>query len=552
MKSNKVTSFFLLLMFLLLQTYNATCQLSVPGQPASTIYNLPQDNKGVIYLSQPDLTLTVQEDEQYPSPYRFGIVMNVDVSPGYTGNWYVLNDGVEIWRATVSAPGAVALSAYFDRFHIPEGGELYIYDMDKTRILGAFTSMNNSESGLFSTELIPGSDMTLEYVKPTGSGLPLIHMNEITYAYRGIGFSYGETDNPERSGKCEVNVICPEGDNWQSQKKGVTKIHVKRGGGTYWCTGSLINNTNLDNEPYILTANHCGFNSSEKELKQWVFYFDYESSECASPVYPPVKALIGATLKAHSGKQQTSGSDFYLVRLEQELPDTFHVFFNGWSRSAEPGNSGVGIHHPGGDLKKISTFNSPLESVTWMGGSAETHWSVVWVKTISGHGVTEPGSSGSPLFDSQGRIIGILSSGESSCDSAYINLPDYYGKFYWSWASDGNDSISRLMYWLDPLGTNLFFLDGRYTNSIDTITPSIQSIFPNPFEDQLTVNITDIRNRQVEVYVYDIFSRMIYSASYLVGDNGNLQVNLGFLSSGLYILKMESKDAIITSKIVRQ
>ena len=554
MKNHKSYFLFPLLVFLFLSPYKGKSQLKVAGEPASSAFHLPLETDGIITVPSPDLTLIRQQDEQFPSPYRFGVVLPVDVSPEHSGKWTLLGDGSEVWRATVSVPGASAISAYFDRFYLPAGGKLFLYDPDKTLISGAFTSLNNSSTGLFSTELIPGSEIILEYVKPRESSLfPDIHMNEITYAYRGTGFLGGEIDSPELAGKCEVNIICPEGEEWQSQKKGITKIHVKRDGGTYWCSGSLVNNTNLDNHPYILTANHCGFNSTEKELNQWVFYFDYESAECASSVYSPVRALVGATLKAHSGDQQAMGSDFYLVALNQEIPDTFHVYYNGWSRGEdEPSTSGVGIHHPGGDLKKISTYNTPLESTAWMGNPGQTHWTVVWSATVSGHGVTEPGSSGSPLFDYRGRIVGFLSSGESACDSLHVNLPDYYGKFSWAWSSDGNDSTTRLKDWLDPLRTNLMILDGRYTNSIDTIVPYAESIYPNPFEDELNISIKEIGNSVVHVKVFDLPGRILYSSGFQVNNTGSLNIRLGFLPKGLYIIRMESEDTTICRKIIRR
>ena len=79
--------------------------------------------------------------------------------------------------------------------------------------------------------------------------------------------------NRDVTGNCEVNVNCPEGIDWQDQKRGVVRIHLKRDGNTYYCSGSLVNNTKTDNIPYILTANHCGFNSTDQELQQWVFLF---------------------------------------------------------------------------------------------------------------------------------------------------------------------------------------------------------------------------------------------------------------------------------------
>jgi hypothetical protein len=494
------------------------------------------------------------EDMNNPSPYRFGIILPVDVSPDRSGSWTTLPNGITIWRATVSSPGALALSAYFDKFHLPEGGKLFIYNADRSQLIGAFSSLNNSQSGLFATELIAGDEMTLEYVQPYENDLaPQIHLNELTYAYRGVGFLDKQGYNPASAGKCEVNVNCPEGDNWQAQKNGVTRIHLKRAGGTYWCSGSLVNNTREDNIPYILTANHCGYDATEAELEQWVFYLGYEAPECVYTGYPSAKSMTGATVKAHSGDLIKTGSDFYLVRMNENIPDSFHVFYNGWSRGNDyPSTSGVGIHHPGGDLKKISTYKTVLQSTTWMGNPGLTHWEVVWAQTVSGHGVTEGGSSGSPLFDKYGRIVGALSGGSSTCDSINLNKPDYYGKFSWSWESDGVDSTRRLKDWLDPESTNLMVLDGRYPNSIDTITPPLQAIYPNPFKKYLTISINEVNDDLVRLSIFDITGRMVYSESYHMNGIGSKQLDLGFLPKGLFILRVESQDDILTRKIIKE
>ena len=189
--------------------YPGTCvaQLSKGGVPPSFNYELKWSQAEKIAVQPPDLSNASMEDEIHPSPYRFGIIVPIDISPAYSGSWSILPDGKKIWRATVSAPGALAVSAYFDRFRIPEGGRLYIYNSDRSQVIGAFTPINNSRSGLFATELIGGEEMTLEYINAEGNELvPQIHMNEMTYAYRGVEYLDKQGYIPFYSGKCEVNV----------------------------------------------------------------------------------------------------------------------------------------------------------------------------------------------------------------------------------------------------------------------------------------------------------------------------------------------------------
>jgi hypothetical protein len=45
-------------------------------------------------------------------------------------------------------------------------------------------------------------------------------------------------------------------------------------------------------------------------------------------------------------------------------------------------------------------------------------------------GTTEPGSSGSPLFNSAHRVVGQLHGGGAACGN---DLSDYYGRLHTSW-----------------------------------------------------------------------------------------------------------------------
>ena len=118
-------------------------------------------------------------------------------------------------------------------------------------------------------------------------------------------------------------------------------------------------------------------------------------------------------------------------------------------------HNGVGIHHPAGDIKKISRYT---QSTT----SSGYDWRVKWSSTDNGHGVTEGGSSGSPLLNANKQIIGDLSTGSSACSPAFLlNGSDYYGKFSHSWDQNGNNSNRQLKPWLDPNNSGIISLNGK-------------------------------------------------------------------------------------------
>ncbi len=439
---------------------NANAQISAGGTPKSILLNL-RDNYEQKEFAAIDVAKAKLEDAEKDAKgelYRYGKTINVNLDINSAGTWTKLSDG-NIWRLKLKSKGAKALGLYFNDFWLPEGGELYLYNEDKSQILGAYTSANNHPSGIFAIELVQGETVTLEYFQPLNQKeQAIISISEMAYAYRSVRFLFKGTDAFGDSESCEVDANCSEGDNWRDQQRGVARISVKSGSDYGWCSGSLVNNTLGDCKPYFLTADHCADGASVTDVLSWVFYFNYELAGCNDPseLEPTPSTMTGAVKKARGG---WNGSDFYLVMFTSYIPIDYNLYFNGWKSTNVASTSGVGIHHPAGDVKKISTYTSTLSNY------GSTHWSVGWSGTTNGHGVTEGGSSGSPLFNNNGRIVGTLTGGASYCSAPTAH--DIYGKVSYSWASNGSSASSRLKDWLDPNNTNPGYIDGKDEDCTD-------------------------------------------------------------------------------------
>ena len=153
--------------------------------------------------------------------------------------------------------------------------------------------------------------------------------------------------------------------------------------------------------------------NANQNLSGYTWYWNYQKTSCqpnanASNPSKGNQTMINGVVKATSGSgtlnnppssNQVAGSDFTLIELNTAIPSTYNAYFAGWDRSSSSASSGVGIHHPNGSAKKISTFNSNLASSSYNGGAFNAHWEVYWDATTNGHGVTEGGSSGSPIFN---------------------------------------------------------------------------------------------------------------------------------------------------------
>ena len=137
------------------------------------------------------------------------------------------------------------------------------------------------------------------------------------------------------------------------------------------------------------------------------------------------------------------------------VPSNYNPFFAGWDNSGDIPSTTVCIHHPAGDIKKIS-FDDDAASISQAMGSSEANstWTVQWDRNTT----TEGGSSGSPLFDQNHRIIGQLWGGGASCFN--LNSPDYYGRVSMSWEPSGSNQTNQLKHWLDPNNAGASFIDG--------------------------------------------------------------------------------------------
>lgn len=373
------------------------------------------------------------------------------------GTWMVDDSGRDIWKLQLYSPGAKGCVVHFSRFAIPEGGQLFVYNPDGSVILGPFTSADNPKRLSYSIGMIYGNEAIVEYIAPrakvaNGKSLriePDLEISRFAYVFRDVIDLRKNTSNIDASGSCQVNVNCSEGDNWREQQRSVARIYVVEDGMGGWCTGSLINNLKNDGRPFFLTADHCcGENGT---FSEWNFFFNYETLGCSTTSSGPVTVINGCTRKARA--PLNGASDFLLLELNttKEQIEEFSGVFNGWTTAILPNPSGVGIHHPAGDVKKISTYTLPLTSTTYLGqsetGALNAHWEVYWSATTNGHGTTEGGSSGSPIFNNNGYVVGTLSGGSSSCDA--VNASDLYGKFSVHWAAY-SDTLKQLKHWLDP------------------------------------------------------------------------------------------------------
>jgi len=504
-----------------------------------------------ITLSEIPVTELLQEDEVEKvsgNPLRFSVSVKCHIDFSKDCEWYIV-DNHKVGLLKIKAPVGFGMLLYYSDFMIPDQGKLFIYTSEKKFLLGSYTSATNPERGYFATELVPSGELIIEYNSPASVDNPKIIIEETGIAYKPIMHS---SDGFGGAGACEVNINCEEGSGFQDAKRALARIIVKQGASSYWCTGSLLNNIRQDFTPYLLTADHCGFTSTPQELGQWIFYFKYEGPECSNPLNDlefNSYTMTGATKIAAAGKMGTDiRSDFKLLVLNESIPPSYNPYFLGWSIADTGSPFGVSLHHPQGDIMKISTYQTPLVSTAWA-NTPNTHWKVLWAETPNGHGVTEGGSSGCPILDSEGRVIGQLTGGEATCNSP--NLPDYYGQFRFSWDQIGDADSTKLKPWLDPDNSGLTYLNGGWLG-IDQFVklPEKLELHPNPANDHILLNNSQLKNHIVILRLINSSGLSVKELVCTFNDIGEYNLDLADTHRGLYFISLTATHLSFSGKVL--
>ncbi len=472
-----------LILLLFLFSFQLFSQLNTGGLPISFTdkkikKEIPQFKLAPLDNSKLIIEANSKISENKEQPWQFGKNIFHKINIKKLAVVDTLEDG-KLYRFSIKSTNAKSINLRFSKYKLPTKASLYIYNEEKTDIIGAFSSKNNQKNEVFGTGLINGDNIIIEYFEANNSEFKgELIIDRITHGFRSVfDFSKGFGS----SGDCNMNVVCDDG-NRQNEIKSVCMLVT---GGSGFCSGALINNTRSDGTPYILTADHCYKNPADM-----VFMFNWESETCDNPMTSPSHDdLSGAVLIARNNV-----SDFCLFKMNDTPPYSYNVYYSGWDANDVSSSTTVGIHHPHGDIKKISYDDNPCVSDYYLGqnGIDNSHWKVTWDRNTT----TEGGSSGSPLFNENHKIIGQLHGGYASCNN--LDDPDWYGKFSYSWDYE-NQAEKRLKDWLAPTNSSIKIFEG-YDPNIPTSDLDAQIInikYPKDkyFDIEKILPTFEIRNR---------------------------------------------------------
>jgi subtilisin-like proprotein convertase family protein len=401
---------------------------------------------------------------------RYAIPNEVHLTPDMDGTWETVvdKDGSvrRVWRLRLVCENSVSMNLGFTQFWLPKTATLFVHDGSMASIVRPFTADDNADHGQLWTPPVPGNEIVVELTVDKGFEKDVrLVVGSVNAGYRRFMEIAKEAAGTDKSGSCNVDVVCPQGDGWRDE---IPSVGVISTGGSRFCTGAMINNVRQDLTPYFLTAAHCGVTASN--AASLVVYWNYENSTCRTP---------GSTASGSAGNGQltqfTTGStlranytpsDMTLVQLSSQPNQAWKVSYSGFDARNVETTSNIAIHHPNTDEKRISFDNQASTTTSYNSSTSPGDGTHIRVGNWE-LGTTEPGSSGSPLYNQNHQIVGQLHGGSASCTSI---TNDFYGRLSVSWNGGGTNATS-LRPWLDPDNTGTLVVNTRTTGGL-SVSPT--------------------------------------------------------------------------------
>ena len=327
-------------------------------------------------------------------------------------------DGGSVARIEVRSPDAMALRVGLKLRNMDDRIELRVAGSDDiAKIEGLVTGSEArrlvDDRGLHWTLATDGETQTIELFAPDGVdfGSLKVQVAHVSHLVTNLRSNFALSTKIGESGSCNVDTACRVGTLGQAfvNAKNSVSWLLFQDGGSYICTGTLINDTDTSTQiPYYFTADHCIGTQTIANTVTTVW--NYEATSCGSGVSTATTQVGGGAQRLFSeyGGDLQAGppiaTDAALLRLNNNPPGS--AYYSGWDANTIPtGTAVLAIHHPRGDAKKSS-----------LGQQVSTDQYVHRVGWTSG--TTEGGSSGSGLFTGGAGgyfLRGGLFGGAASC-----------------------------------------------------------------------------------------------------------------------------------------
>lgn len=406
----------------------------LPSAPALEVVVTAEEREGVNKASR--------IDEANKQKMRVGLAKDLSVEMGFSSDdirpgrallhptFGALRgnaDGGFLWSGTVKSAGATALRIHFIDFNLPDGAEMYVHAANGMAH-GPYTGRGPNGTGDFWSNTIAGSEVSMQLTSGE-NGSPSFTIAGLGYMTDRFAMANTLAPSPQAANTkpcsfnadCTVDAACgTENAAVNTAKNAVAHILFISGAYYYICSGGLVADSDTStNIPYFITANHCISSSSEASSLETFFF--YTAPSCQSCPDPGAANTNGATIVSTNSRN----SDYSLLRLSQNAPSG--AAFLGWSSTAIANTNGVNLYrisHPKGAPQAYSEH-----VVNTTKGTCQSWPRGKWIYSTDVLGATEGGSSGSPVVNGAGQLVGQLSGGcgfnvNDVCDTASNSTVD--------------------------------------------------------------------------------------------------------------------------------
>lgn len=406
------------------------------------------------------LRIDSMNESDLRSGYHFAYKFMTDYTPANSGIHFTTTDGIRIWRLGIRSSNALSLNVLFSEFELPEGASLFLYNADQSEVVGSFNHLNNSDKGILPVRPIQGDELIIEYQEPANVAFQgRLRVGEVNHGYRDLK-AYKEPQPDRPSFFCMNTVACYQENGINEYEKSSRSVVLLIINGEVACTGTLLNNTSGDKKPYLLTASHClnkNFTINNPDYEEIagsiICFFNYNSPICKTAMQGTEEMSV-ASAHYRAVNEQT---DMALLELQETPPPYYQPFYSGWNAKDAGNGPYAGIHHPMASIKRVNLYDKTPTLDNFFSSSLNFIENSFWHIDRWLSGATAGGSSGSPLFDANNRVIGALTGGAPNT-SCYKPVDDYYYAISKSWQIAA-EADKQLKYWLSP-GSNELVCDG--------------------------------------------------------------------------------------------
>lgn len=346
-----------------------------------------QNEANIIILDVPkefiqnknDFFLKKQSNNERENQFAISLPVNIDL---LTEKNKKLQNNKDVFSVTITAKDALNISVEFSEFELMEGDVVSIFT--NRELTDSITSNQNNLNKIWASRVYQGNKLTFVLTSNVQKSINKLVIGKVNFGYKPYGVDFGKIGS---SAPCHINANCPAGNGWDNEKNSVAMIVAN---GVIQCTGALTMNTCNTNIPYLLTADHC---LGAGNVPNWVFQFQTWSTDCATNTgWREDIQFNGCVLRANN-----AATDFALLQMNNTPAANSGINYSGWSRQTNNITSTTVLHHPAGDLMKISVDNNTPTQAIYQGADC-------WRLDLD-LGRLEGGSSGAPIIT---KIIKLL------------------------------------------------------------------------------------------------------------------------------------------------